>query len=180
MHHANKGMIGLKLDALDTGIVKNCRVYKTQNLGLKGRLADGNEAYNKGIGKSNSTATYNGYGGANVRGISLASSKYVVVEDSGIFDTLSNNGMAIACDIHLDSSYITINNLNIKDVQSLDITPTIAHDCDPTPRAVCIGIRQTNTAQDVTINHCNINMTQFGKVPNKYVPIYDVLKETIV
>tara|TARA_B110000908_G_scaffold172283_1_gene238782 strand:+ start:2412 stop:4478 length:2067 start_codon:yes stop_codon:yes gene_type:complete len=181
MHHVNKGIVVFKMDALDNGYFHNCRVYNTHNKGLKGKLANSdNNAYNARIGKSHTSATYNGYGGANTRGFSFASSSSIIVDNCEIGNLTANNGMAIGCDIHLASSNITLNGLIIRDIISRDLDPRKSTIYDPTPTAVAIGIRQTNTVINMMTKNCNIDMKQIGTTIEKYVPRFDIVKEDIV
>lgn len=180
MHHVNKGIVVFKMDALDRGYLYNCRVFNVENLGLKGKLADGNDAYNNSLGKSNASATYNGYGGANARAFSLASSRYVKLENCEVNTLTVQNGLAIGCDIHLDTSDIHILNMSIKDVISYDSTPVISYDADPTPRAAAIGIRRTNTTYNIHVDKCNINMERNLAALVKYVPRYDQVNEIVM
>lgn len=177
MFHVNKGVVVFKMDALDTGYLRNCRVYNTHNFGLKGKL--GSDEYNARIGKSHPLATYNGYGGANTRAFSLASSHRVVLENCEVGNLISENGMAVGVDVHLASSDIQINGLIIREITSNDSDPRISDLYDPTNSAVAIGVRETNTVINLTTQNCHIDMKYNDNKLNKYIPRFDIVREDI-
>jgi hypothetical protein len=178
MFHVNKGIVVFKMDALDNGYIRNCRVYNTHNFGLKGKL--GSNEYNSRISKSHPLATYNGYGGANTRAFSLASSHKVILENCEVGNLVSENGMAIGVDVHLASSNIQIDGLIIREITSNDSDIRISPLYDPTNNPIAIGVRQTSTVINLQTKNCHIDMKYSDNKVSKYIPRFDIVREDVM
>ncbi|WP_031433801.1 hypothetical protein [Methylomarinum vadi] len=112
MFHVNKGVIGFKLDGAKFVSVKNSSVDNLVNLGAVGSGDCGNYAI------SHPAATLNGYGGAKVRGFSIAASDDVSIMKSSATNLTASNGSVIGIDILTDSKEVAIKGNNIGNIEA--------------------------------------------------------------
>ncbi len=112
MFHVNKGVIGFKMDGAKYVSVKNSSADNLVNLGAVGTGDCGNYAI------SHPAATLNGYGGAKVRGFSVAASHDVSIMKSSATNLTASNGSVIGIDILTDSKEVTIKNNDIDNIEA--------------------------------------------------------------
>lgn len=112
MFHVNKGVIGFKLDGAKFVSVKNSGADHLVNLGAVGSEDCGNYAI------SHPAATLNGYGGAKVRGFSIAASHDVKIFNSSATNLTASNGSVIGIDILTDSKEVEIKSNNIDNIEA--------------------------------------------------------------
>ncbi len=156
MFHVNKGVIGFKLDGAKYVSVKNSSVNNLVNLGAVGSGDCGNYAI------SHPAATFNGYGGAKVRGFSVAASHKVRIRNSSATNLTASNGSVIGIDILTDSKKVRIKNNNIGNIEAG--LSFIAND-GPNEAPDAIGVQVGANATDVRIiNNDIIGLDAFDEV----------------
>ena len=114
MFHVNKGAIAFKMDAVRGLTMTDVSVRSVRNEGDYGsdRCGDYTNGYSHGA------ATLEGYGGAWVRGISLAGATDVEIEDVRLRGLVSDWGSAAGVDILTDSSDISLEDVRIRNVKA--------------------------------------------------------------
>lgn len=104
MFHVNKGAIGFKIDAADNVKLKHTSVHNVTNLGLPGAtICDYDQT-----SFSHSLATLPGYGGAIVRGYSVAGSTDVKIKHASVSGLSSASGAVVGFDVFTDSANVRV------------------------------------------------------------------------
>lgn len=155
MFHVNKGVIGFKLDGVDTLYAENCDINILNNFGNVGSTLGQYDAYINGVGKSHPSATYFGYGGASLRGWSFSSSKNVVVNGGNCVDLNSSSGDCIGVDVHQDSDNITIQNMSIVELEAGKNRNLNEYQGNPTAKPRSIGFHSGVGSTNVVFQGCN-------------------------
>lgn len=102
MFHVNKGVVGFRLDGARNIDMYDTSARNVENLGNYGSMSCGQYDY------SHPEATLEGYGGAVVRGYSMAGSKNIEITESWTESLVSRSGSAIGFDIMTNSKNIEI------------------------------------------------------------------------
>ena len=113
MFHLNKGVIGLRLDAVKDGCFQNICIRDLEN---QGRL--GNEAYCGAYKISHDAQKVPGYRGADAIGINISDSKALLFKDVDIRKVVAWNGIARGIRVMFDSCRITFKCVSIKGIKS--------------------------------------------------------------
>jgi hypothetical protein len=158
MFHVNKGVIGYKIDATDYVYMKDCKCLNVDNLGSVGSNK-GPADYKNKVGKSITSATYYGYGGANTRGWSLASTSHAILENCSVVNIKSNHGSAYGFDVHLYGNDITILNCEANEIHAgcadgLDLND---YQSNPTEFPVAYGLHVNEEVESFHYNKLRSN-----------------------
>jgi hypothetical protein len=146
MFHVQKGLIGLKMDAVIGATVKSLLISELRNSGQKGSDIC---SYNT-TSFSHPLASLPGYNGVSTIGISVSGSRSIFFSDITIDNIQSFYGPTIGIDILLDSSNITLSNVNIKNIISGKPNQTYPVD-GPNYLPLSIGIKISKSAKDIDI-----------------------------
>ena len=164
MKHVDKGVIGFKMDAGNILYMNNCKCMNICNKGLRGYTQEtlpvsvsttkDYQSYYNETGKSFPKATYNGYGGANTRGISLCSTTNACIDNIVIDGIYSNHGYSYGIDIHQTAKIIYVDNVTISGVFSANMNDEqiTLWENNPTPYPYSIGIHIGDKTQDIYID----------------------------
>jgi hypothetical protein len=155
MFHVNKGAIGLKLDCVDRALIKNFIVNGIASHGNIGSTLAGDYRNSK----SHPLATLNGFGGCNVRGISMASSANIKLVDCLIRNASSNYGYVYGYDIFRQSTDIKLENCKSESLTSGTTASISDYENNPTPVPKSVGIHIDNIAKNVTLKNVYMSGT---------------------
>uniref|UniRef100_A0A7S4MTE9 Uncharacterized protein n=1 Tax=Vannella robusta TaxID=1487602 RepID=A0A7S4MTE9_9EUKA len=152
MIHVNKGVIGLKLDGSRLAKISNLKVENVINYGKLGSDICGYDSTTI----SNPDSILPGYQGANSRGMSLAGSVKVKVQDSHFENIVSHSGSACAVDILLDS-----HNIAVVDNFADDIHAAESHEREDFtgPNAIpeAVAYRASDMSSGIQFSDCDSN-----------------------
>lgn len=112
MWHTAKGVIGFKLDNVSGLSMTNSGIENVENRGYLGSsecFYTDHEIMNRSV--------YPGYTGADTRGVSIAGSEAVKLENVYVKEVTSYSGSAYGIDVQTDSQDIKIRNTYIHDIQ---------------------------------------------------------------
>lgn len=112
MFHVNKGVIGLKIDGAQGVRMRGVSVRDLENFGAVGSGLCGDYEF------SHPGATLPGYGGAKVRGISIAGSSDVRLHGVRVSDLSSQWGSVYGVDLLTDSENVEIHRLSLRDLRA--------------------------------------------------------------
>jgi hypothetical protein len=132
MHHTNKGVVAIKCDACEDIYLTNVKVENTQNVTpVYSRFYDDDQytaeltsewsvtpdeyKYKSRLASQAGSSIYGGQS-QDVRGMSLASSNNVIVENVSISNTHSTKGRAIGIDAFFDTTNVSISNSQVYNV----------------------------------------------------------------
>ena len=132
MHHTNKGVVAIKCDACEDIYLNNVKVENTQNvtpvhsrfydddqytseLTYEGTVRPDEYKYKSRLASQAGSSIYGGQS-QDVRGMSLASSNNVIVENVSISNTHSLKGRAIGIDAFFDTTNVSITNSQVYNV----------------------------------------------------------------
>ena len=101
--------------------------------------------------KSNSTASYFGYNGADVRGWSFASSKSVWLKDCVIKGVKAEWGACYGVDCHWSTTNIYLEGLTVDGIDAASSKDLDKWNSNPTTDPNSIGIRVASSASKVDI-----------------------------
>jgi len=130
MHHTAKGMIACKLDGIDNLLVEYVTIQAAHNNAERGITDDtmpvrvtqkhvpGYMQYLIRRGKSNATASLNGYSGADMRGISLSATSNAALHAVNMSNISSMHGQCTAIDVLGKSKSIDLQDIVITGVQA--------------------------------------------------------------
>lgn len=113
MFHLNKGVIGLRIDGTEDGLVENFCVEDLEN---RGRM--GNEIYSGAYSTSHDAQKVPGYRGADCVGINVSDSKAILFRKGDICKVVSKNGIARGIRVMFDSESIDFVDVAVKGVYS--------------------------------------------------------------
>ena len=132
MHHTNKGVVAIKCDACEDIYLTNVKIENTQNVTPVFSRFYNDDQYTSDLTSEHevtpeeykyksrlaSQAGSSLYGGQSqdVRGLSLASSNNVVIENLSISNTHSLKGRAIGIDAFFDTTNVSISNSQVYNV----------------------------------------------------------------
>jgi hypothetical protein len=112
MHHFNKGILGIRLDALDNVKIKKCQIENISNFGRIGNTdADGSYL------RSFDGANRDGYFGADTCGIHLSFCTNIEVIKSDIVSIYSENGDSIGINL-IHKTSVDLEKSEIKDIKA--------------------------------------------------------------
>lgn len=112
MFHVNKGVIGFKIDGARGVRMRRVSVRDLENFGVPGSGLCGDYEF------SHPGATLPGYGGAKVRGISIAGSSEVRLDGVRVSDLSSQWGSVCGVDLLTDSERVDIHRLTVSRLQA--------------------------------------------------------------
>lgn len=149
MFHVNKGVIGFKMDGAHDVRLVNTSVHRLRNFGQAGSTLCGNYNF------SHPQATLPGYGGARVRGYSVAGTTKLVMRNTEIRNLQSAAGDVIGVDVLTDSSQIRLRKLKVRRLNAgNEATPSnLGFDAPPN----AIGVSISNQSSDIQINNLQTN-----------------------
>lgn len=102
MFHVNKGVIGFKIDGAKWVTLRNVSVSNLENLGTPGSQLCGDYEY------SHPAATMPHYGGAKVRGYSVAGSSFVRFSSARAHNLRSHSGSVFGFDVFTDAHRVDL------------------------------------------------------------------------
>jgi hypothetical protein len=143
MHHVNKGVIGFKLDGAYDVTVENSSVNQIFNLGKEGSKLCGDYTI------SHPKAHLPGYGGANVRGVSVSGSNHVSIRKFDALNLRSKSGSAIGIDLMNDSKVVSVEDLIL-----IGINAKTSASEGPTAYPLSVGVRVGELVDDVEAIRC--------------------------
>lgn len=113
MFHLNKGIIGLRIDGTEDGLVENFCIEDLENVGHMG-----NEVYSGAYSISHDAQKVPGYRGSDVTAINVSNSKAILFKNGDIRKVVSKNGIARGIRVMFDSEDIDFVKVSVKDVRS--------------------------------------------------------------
>lgn len=143
MHHVNKGVIGFKLDGAYDVTVDGAAVENITNIGGVGSSLCGDYLI------SHPKAHLPGYGGANVRGVSVSGSNHVNIRNFDAINLRSLAGSSIGVDLMNDSKNIVLEDLFL---MRLDAKESM--NSRPTKDPAAIGVRVGEQLEGVEASRC--------------------------
>ena len=173
MFHANKGVVGLKIDGCDDVYLEDVSIKDTNNstprfclgyLDLCGGEArylhsrdESTALYMNRMGRSHPKSSLLGAHATDCRGISLASSTRVQFRNVGVHSVRSNYGCAIGIDVLFDSSKLRLEGV-VSHVEAFTRAPesqqSLAfHSCQPT---FAYGVRLYGQIPEVDLTKLRI------------------------
>jgi hypothetical protein len=171
MFHVDKGAIVYRLDSVDGLVVRNCKIGKVSNIGAIGSTLYGDYE------KSHPFASRNGYGGADVRCISLSSTQNAQIENFEILGNIvSECGSVIGVDAMFDTKAIYIDGMKwgSESVMEASINKQLSdYVGNPTAVPACIGFRIDRQVEDVSIKNTNIDQEGQLKALEQNTCIYE-------
>lgn len=176
MFHVNKGVIGFKMDAADNVYMENCRCFNVENKGSIGSsMCD--LPYKNGVGKSHPDATYYGYGGANTRGWSVATSTDVTLKSCLVDGCKSAFGSAFGYDVHLNCEDVNLPLCEVANVAAgadsgLDLAD---YDGNPTEKPLACGIHISQEVERCQIKKPSVT----GPITSPYKAIPFCINMTV-
>ena len=154
MFHVNKGMVGFKLDGAQRGLLTQTSVRNVRNFGAPGSDLCGD--YRNG--KSHQLATLPGYGGARIRGYSLAGSKAWALLNASARNLLSTSGDVFGVDALTDSRQLWLANTRLTRLTAGDASAAGVNAPNLPPEAAGMKIG-ADTQSIVSINLCVRKLT---------------------
>jgi len=171
MFHVDKGAIVYRLDSVDGLVVRNCKIGKVSNIGAIGSTLYGDYE------KSHPFASRDGYGGADVRCISLSSTQNAQIENFEILGNIvSECGSVIGVDAMFDTKAIYIDGMKwgSESVMEASINKQLSdYVGNPTAVPACIGFRIDRQVEDVSIKNTNIDQEGQLKALEQNTCIYE-------
>ena len=164
MFHVNKGCIGMKLDAGKNVVVDDCRIFNVQNSGAAGLThhtlpvpvpgtSAVNEEYCDRRDVSHPDASYYGYGGADVRGVSMASSKNVFLNNVFLSGVKSHHGKSLGVDIHMNTDAVVFNGVRVTRVSAgTSVDNLKLYRGNPTSAPVAWGVSIGADSRNISIS----------------------------
>ena len=148
MVHADKGVIGFKLDAANQVLVENVLVKNLKNLGTLGSTLCGYDTDEI----SNPVSELPGYQGANSRGFSISGSVNVQILNSKVSGIEAVAGSAYGIDVLLDSHDIHIEDCEIDEIHASTSHSSLNDYKGPNPDPVAIGVHAASTSSRVIVS----------------------------
>ena len=115
-----------------------------------------NPDYKNKIGTSHAGSHYHGYGGASVRGVSLATSKNVWLEGCSCKKLESSFGFVHGFDCHLNSRNILISNCEVLSASAGKDADMNEYNNNPSLLPVSVGFKVQRQAKDVTLQNVHV------------------------
>ena len=165
MFHADKGVIGLKLDASQNVVVENTLISGVTNNGKLGSTLCNYNTFEK----SNPNSEQTGYQGAVTRGISVCGSVGIDLIDVIIEDVSANSGSAVGIDTMLGSYDVNIIDCSISDVHASTGHNSIHDYTGPNAYPEAIGIRAGSNTADVIIDNLSGSAKDFSNANNGHI-----------
>ena len=162
MFHANKGVIGLKLDASQNVVVENTLVSNVVNNGKLGSTLCGYDTAQK----SNPHSELTGYQGAATRGVSICGSVGIDLIDVTIEDVFSASGTAVGIDSMLDSHDVNIIDCSITGVHASTDHNSLNDYTGPNAYPEARGVRAGTSTARVVIDSLDGSDNSFTNANN--------------
>jgi len=169
MSHINKGVIGFKIDGVNSLYMCNCQVNNISNDGVNGSEKIGSYLY----GSPQQTGSLIGYNGDKTYGFMLSAINDAKINNTYVTDIRSKYSSAVGFCLQNNSHNVTIKNIKITDINSsvdidLDISKSFLPNLPPNSKAIYISSDTFNIKLKQLL-YSNINNNQ---LLNIYNPVY--------
>ena len=147
MFHVNKGVFGMRIDGLNKGEFNNVTITNTSNTGIKGSELAGNYLLSH-PGQKN----MKGYHGHHTYGIVFCAVNDIQVNQMFIDNVTSQHGSAFGLAIANESSNLTVNKIQIRDIVCCQQEYDYVSYVWPNPPTIARGLKVFRNTEFVSLN----------------------------